>query len=70
MYIPVLDVDHTLGMSVPKVGVVRRTVVHHGFIDGIGSLVRENASGQAGNDLFDLQRRSSEISNLFQQLDL
>lgn len=37
------NVDHTLSVGVPKVGVVRGTVVDHGFVDGIGSLVGEDA---------------------------
>jgi len=40
----VLDINHTLSVSITEVGLVRRTVVNHGFVDGIASLVRENAS--------------------------
>jgi hypothetical protein len=39
----VLDINHTLSVSITEVGLVRRTVVDHGFVDGVASLVRENA---------------------------
>ena len=35
------------------IGVVWRAEVHHGFIDGIGGLVWEDAGGQAGYQLLD-----------------
>ena len=31
------------------------TVVDHGFVDGVGSLVWENASGETGNNLLNLE---------------
>jgi len=52
----VLNINHTLGVSVAKVGLVRRTIVNHGLVDGVAGLVGENASGKAGNNLLDLQQ--------------
>jgi hypothetical protein len=50
----VLDINHTLSVSITKVGLVRRAVMDHGFINGVGSLVRENAGGKTRNNLLDL----------------
>jgi hypothetical protein len=50
----VLNIDHTLSVSITKVGFVRRTVVDHGLINGIGGLVGENTCGKAGHELLDL----------------
>lgn len=54
-HLPVHDIDHALGVGVTVVGVVGRTLVDHGLVNGVGGLVGENASGQAGDDLLDLQ---------------
>jgi hypothetical protein len=42
----VLDINHTLSVSITEVGLVRRTVVDHGFVNGVASLVREDAGGK------------------------
>ena len=47
----VLDVDHPLGVGVAEVGGVRRTVVDHGLVYGVGRLVGEDAGGEAGDQL-------------------
>lgn len=52
--LPVHDIDHALGVGVAIVGVVGRTLVNHGLVNGVGGLVRENAGRQARNDLLDL----------------
>ena len=46
---------HHLGRKIRAhlVGVVRRAKVHHGFIDGVGGLVWEDAGGEAGHQLLD-----------------
>ena len=46
-------VQHALGVAVAEVAVVGRSVVDHGFVDGVGGLVRKNAGGQTRDDLFD-----------------
>lgn len=53
----VVDVDHTLTVSVTKVGLVRRTVMDHGLVDRIGGLVREDTGGKTRDDLLDLDLR-------------
>lgn len=50
----VVDVDHTLTVSITKVGVMRRTVVDHSLVDGISSLIRENTGGKTRDNLLDL----------------
>jgi len=47
------DIDHALGVRVTVVGVVRRTLMNHGLVNGVRGLVRENAGRQARNDLLD-----------------
>ena len=37
------DIDHALGIGISAVGVVGRSAVHHGLVDRVGGLVRENA---------------------------
>lgn len=46
----VIDINHALGVRVPKVGLVRWPIVNHGFVDGVGSFIRENAGGEARDD--------------------
>lgn len=46
----VIDINHTLGVGVPEVGLVRWSIVNHGFVDGVASFIRENASGEARDD--------------------
>ena len=50
---PIHHVDHSLGVAVPKVGVVRRAVVYHGLIDRIGRFVRKNACGETRDNFLD-----------------
>lgn len=52
--IPVLNINHTLAISIAKVRFVRRAIVDHGFIDRISGLIGENASRQTRHDLLDL----------------
>lgn len=47
-------VDHALGVRVPFVAGVRRAIVHHGLVDGVGGLVGEDARRQAGHQLLHL----------------
>lgn len=47
--------DHTLRVRISLVRKMGRTVVHHGLVDGIRRLVRENASRQAGNEFLHLR---------------
>eukprot|EP00636_Phaeomonas_parva_P015482 CAMPEP_0118859466 /NCGR_PEP_ID=MMETSP1163-20130328/5700_1 /TAXON_ID=124430 /ORGANISM="Phaeomonas parva, Strain CCMP2877" /LENGTH=351 /DNA_ID=CAMNT_0006793057 /DNA_START=339 /DNA_END=1393 /DNA_ORIENTATION=+ len=49
------DVDEALGVGVALVALVRRAVVDHGLIDGVGRLVREDARAQAGHELLDAE---------------
>ena len=53
--LPVLNIYHTLGIRVTKVGVMGRTIVDHSFINWIGSLVGKDTSRQAGHNLFNSQ---------------
>jgi hypothetical protein len=43
---------HTLGVGVAEVRGVRRSVVDHGLVYGVGGLVREYAGGEAGHHLY------------------
>lgn len=45
------DVNHSLGVAVPKVGVVRWAVVYHRLVDRVRRLVREDASGETRHNL-------------------
>ena len=47
--------DHTLGVGVSFVGIVWRTRMNHGFIDGVGRLVREDARRKTRNELLHLE---------------
>ena len=51
----VRNVNHALGVGVAKVGVVRRAVVNHRLVDGVRSLVGEDARRQAAHHLGALQ---------------
>lgn len=53
--IPVHDIDHALGVGVSVVGVVGRSLVNHGLVNGVCSLVREDAGGQARDNFLDLK---------------
>lgn len=50
----VKNLDHTLSVRIAFVGEVRRTVVHHRFVNGIGSLVGENAGRETRDELLHL----------------
>ena len=50
---PIHYVDHSLGVAVPKVGVVRGAVVYHGLVDRIGRFVRKNAGGETRDNFVD-----------------
>ena len=52
---PVHDVDHSFGVGVAEVAVVRRTRVHHRLVDRVRRLIREDASGEARDDLPDAE---------------
>ena len=45
------DIDHTFGVGVTVVGGVRRTIVDHGLVNGVGGLVRKDACREARDDL-------------------
>ena len=47
--------DHTLGVGVSLVGIVWRTRMNHGFIDGVGRLVGEDARRKTRNELLHLE---------------
>ncbi len=50
----VRDINHALGVSVGAVREVWRTVVHHGLVDGVRGLVREDTSRETGDELLHL----------------
>jgi len=45
------DVNHSFGVAVAEVGVVRRSIMDHRLVDGIGRFVREDTSGEARHHL-------------------
>ena len=47
-----LDFQHTLGVSIRIVGMVRRPVVQHGFVDGVGCTVWKYTCGETGDEFF------------------
>lgn len=51
----VLDVDHALRMRVPEVALVRRADVDFALVKRVRDLVRENAGGEARDDLCDVR---------------
>lgn len=53
--LPIRDINHTLSVGITKVRIMWRTIVNHGFINRIRSLVGENASGQAGDYFADFE---------------
>lgn len=54
LHLLVVNVNHTLTMSITKVRFMRRTIVDHGFIDGISSLIGEDTSRKTRNNFLDL----------------
>lgn len=46
-------IDETFGICVAFVGWVRRSIMKHGFINGVGCFVGEDTGGKEGNQLFD-----------------
>jgi hypothetical protein len=46
-------IDHTLCMRIGGVREVWRSIVHHGFVDGEGSLVGKDAGGQTRHQFLD-----------------
>lgn len=72
--LPVHNIDHALGVRVTVVRVVGRTLVNHGLVNGVGSLVGEDAGRQARNDLLDLLHSNStngrEVWNGVRKQDL
>lgn len=49
----VQDINHTFGVGVAKVRVVRGPIVDHCLVDWVCGLVWEDTSGQTGHNLFD-----------------
>ena len=47
--------DHSLGVGVAFVGIVWRTQMNHGFIDGVGRLIGEDARRKTRNELLHLE---------------
>lgn len=47
---PVHDIHHPLRVGITKVGMVRFTIVHHCFINGVRGLVRKDTGRQARHD--------------------
>jgi hypothetical protein len=54
-WVPVLNIDHTFCIGIAKVRVVRRPIVDHGFIYGIGGLIGEDAGRKTGYDFADFK---------------
>lgn len=50
----VLDVDHTLGMGIAKVTLMRGARVDLELVEGVLDFVGEDACGEARDDLLDL----------------
>lgn len=49
--LPILHVDHALGVGISKVGGVWWPVVDHCLIDGVRGFVWQNAGGETGDEL-------------------
>lgn len=56
--IPVLNINHSFGIGVTKVWIMRWAIVDHRFIDWIGGLVWEDACWQARHTLHNLWKVS------------
>ena len=50
----VLNINHSLGVRVAKVGRMWRSIVNHGFIYGITGLVRKDAGRKTRDDLLNV----------------
>jgi len=47
-------IDEAFGIGISLIGWMRRSIVKHGFVDGIFGFVGENACGEEGNEFFHL----------------
>jgi hypothetical protein len=53
---PIQDIKHSLCIGITLVGGMRRSVVNHGLIDGIGGFVWEDAGRETRDHFLHLER--------------
>jgi len=46
---------HAFSISITIIRVMRRSIMKHSFIDRVGSIIGEDASGEATNNFFDMK---------------